>query len=36
MTDTGSYFTLKFWLLFRYFFDTKCQLSIAFYMQTDN
>ena len=31
MTNKGSIFTLKFWLLLCYFFGIKKQLSIIFY-----
>ena len=35
VTDKGSLFTSKFWLLLYYFFGTKPGLSTAFYPQTD-
>ena len=31
--DKNSFFTLKFWSSFCYFFDIKCQLSTAFHLQ---
>ena len=35
VTDKGSLFTLKFWLLTCYFFGIKRRLSTAFHNQTD-
>ena len=35
VTDRGSLFTLKFWLLLCYFLGIKRRLSTAFYPQTD-
>ena len=36
VTDWGSLFTSKFWLLLCYFFDIKQRLSTAFHPQTDS
>ena len=36
VTDRGSLFTLKFWLLLCYFFGIKQRLSTAFHSQTDD
>ena len=36
VTDRGSYFTLKFWLLLCYFLGIKRRLSTAFHPQTDD
>ena len=35
ITDKCSLFTSKFWSSLCYFFGIKCQLSTAFYLQTD-
>ena len=36
VTDQGSIFISKFWLLLCYFLNIKQKLSIAFYLQKDD